>query len=95
VSTAQEKHGRKKQQREKGHKVQRATTYPKNVPRRTAVDLQRLIQRLVERSTVIAELLPQLLLRLSLDEVGRRRAGSLPLLLRMRRGATRSWESSA
>jgi hypothetical protein len=46
------------QQREKGHKVQQATTYPKNAPRRTAVDLQRLIQHLVERGAVIAELLP-------------------------------------
>jgi hypothetical protein len=36
---------------------------------------------------MITELLPQPLLRLSLDEVGRWRAGTLPLLLRTYRGA--------
>jgi hypothetical protein len=46
------------------------------------VDPQRLVQRPVERSTMITELLPQPLLHLSLDEVGRRRAGTLLLLLR-------------
>jgi hypothetical protein len=56
-------------------------------PRGTAVDPRRLVQRLVERSAVIAELLPQPLLRLGLDEVGRRRADMLPLLLRRRRGS--------
>jgi hypothetical protein len=59
------------------------------------MDLQRLVQRSVERSAMIVELPPQLLLRLGLDEVGRRCAGALPLLLWMRRGATRRWESSA
>jgi hypothetical protein len=58
------------------------------------VDPQHLVQRLVEQSAVITKLLPQPLLCLSLDEVGQRRAGTLPLLLRMRRGAARSWESS-
>jgi hypothetical protein len=58
------------------------------------MDPQRLVQCPVERSDVITELLPQPLLRLSLDEVGWRRAGTLPLLLRMCRGATRSWESN-
>jgi hypothetical protein len=56
---------------------------------------QRLVQRSVERSAVVAELLPQLLLGLGLDEVGRRCAGVLPLLLRMRCGVTRSWKGSA
>jgi hypothetical protein len=51
------------------------------------VDPQRLLQRPVERSAVITELLPQPLLRLSLDEVGQRRSGTLPLLLRMCRGS--------
>jgi hypothetical protein len=59
------------------------------------VDPQRLVQRPVERSTVITKLLPQPLLCLSLDEVGRRRASALLLLLRTCRGATRSWESDA
>jgi hypothetical protein len=39
---------------------------------------------------MVTELLPQLLLGLDLDEVGRWRAGMLQLLLRMRGGATRS-----
>jgi hypothetical protein len=65
------------------------------VPRGTAVDPQRLIQRSVERSAMVTKLLPQLLLGLGLDEVGRRCAGALPLLLRMCRGATRSWEGGA
>jgi hypothetical protein len=54
------------------------------------VDSQRLVQRPVERSAVITELLPQPLLRLSLNEVGRRHAGMLPLLLRTCRGAAQS-----
>jgi hypothetical protein len=54
------------------------------------MDRQRLVQRPVERSAVVAEQLPQLLLGLSLDEVGRQCVGALPL--RMRRRATRSWE---
>jgi hypothetical protein len=44
------------------------------------VDPQRLVQRPVKRSAVITELLPRPLLRLSLNEVGRRRAGMLLLL---------------
>jgi hypothetical protein len=59
------------------------------------VDPQRLVQRPVEWSTVITELLPQPQLHLSLDEVGRRRASALLLLLRTCREATRSWESGA
>jgi hypothetical protein len=59
------------------------------------VDPQCLVQCPVERSTVITELLPQPLLCLSLDEVGRRRVGTLPPLLRTYHGAARSWESSA
>jgi hypothetical protein len=59
------------------------------------VNPQRLVQRSIERRTVVAEFLPQLLLGLDLDEVGWRRASVLPLLLRMRRGATRSWKGGA
>jgi hypothetical protein len=51
------------------------------------VDPQRLVQRVVERGAVVAELLPQRLLGLGLTEVGRRRARALLLLLWMRRGA--------
>jgi hypothetical protein len=72
--------------------TRRKTTNLEDAPRETAVDPQRLIQRPVERSAVVAKLLPQLLLSLGLDEVGRRCAGALPLLLWMRRGATRSWK---
>jgi hypothetical protein len=50
------------------------------------MDPQRLIQRVVERGAVVAELLPQRLLGLGLIEVGRRCAGVLPLLLRARHG---------
>jgi hypothetical protein len=57
------------------------------------MDPQCLVQCPVERSAVITELLPQPLLRLSLDEVGRRRASMLPLLLQTCRGAARRWES--
>jgi hypothetical protein len=41
------------------------------------VDPQRLVQRPVERSAVVTELLPQPLLCLGVDEVGRRGAGML------------------
>jgi hypothetical protein len=51
------------------------------------MDSQCLVQRPVERSAVITELLPQPLLRLSLNKVGRRRTGTLPLLLRTCRGS--------
>jgi hypothetical protein len=53
-----EKAWARKQQREKNHRVQRATTYPEDAPRWTAVDPQRLVQRPVDRSAVITELLP-------------------------------------
>jgi hypothetical protein len=42
------------------------------------MDPQRLVQRLIERGVVVAELLPKPLLRLSIDVVGRR--GVEPLL---------------
>jgi hypothetical protein len=45
------------------------------------VDPQRLVQCPVERGTVVAELLPQLLLGLSIGEVGRQRDGMFPSLL--------------
>jgi hypothetical protein len=59
------------------------------------VDPQRLVQRSVERGAVVVKLLLQLLLGLGLDEVGRRCAGALPLLLQMCRGAARSREGGA
>jgi hypothetical protein len=76
----------------RNHEAQRKTTNLEDAPRGTTVNPQRLVQRPVERSAVVTELLPQLLLGLGLDEVGWRRAGMLPLLLRMRGGATRSWK---
>jgi hypothetical protein len=54
------------------------------------VDPQRLVQRSVERSAMVAKLLPQLVLGLSIGIVRQRCTGPLPLLLRMRRGAARS-----
>jgi hypothetical protein len=57
-----------------------------DAPHGTAVDPQHLVQCSVERSAVVAKLLPQLLLGLSLGKVGRRCAGTLPLLLWMRAG---------
>jgi hypothetical protein len=57
------------------------------------MDPQRFVQRSVERSVVVAKLLPQCLLGLGTDEVGRRRVGVLPLRLRTRRGAIRSREN--
>jgi hypothetical protein len=54
----------------------------KNPPCGTYVDPQRLVQRIVERGAVVSELLPQRLLGLGIVEVGRRRAGVLPPLLR-------------
>jgi hypothetical protein len=46
------------------------------------MDPQGLVQRIVERGAMVSKLLPQCLLGLGLVEVGRRRAGVLPLLLR-------------
>jgi hypothetical protein len=59
------------------------------------MDPQRFVQRSVERSAMVAELLPQRLLGLSAGEVGRRRVATLPLLLRTRRGAVRSRDNPA
>jgi hypothetical protein len=44
---------------------------------------------------MVAELLPQRLLGLGTREVSQRCVDALPLLLRMRRGAARSWKSGA
>jgi hypothetical protein len=66
-------------------------TKPANLedtPRRTAVDPQRLVQRPVEQGAVVAKLLPEPLLRLSLDEVGRRGVDVLSLLLQARCGSS-------
>jgi hypothetical protein len=51
------------------------------------VDPQHLVQHPVERGAVVAELLPEPLLRLGVDEVGRRGVGMLPPLLQARRGS--------
>jgi hypothetical protein len=61
-------------------------TYLEDLPRGTGVDPQGLIQRIIERGSVVLKLLPQRLLRLGLVEVGRWRAGGIPLLLRARHG---------
>jgi hypothetical protein len=45
-------------------------SYLEDTPRRAAVNSQCLVQHPVERGAVIAELLPQLLLLLGVDEVG-------------------------
>jgi hypothetical protein len=74
------------------HNTKRTIAYLEDAPRRTAVDPQSLVLRPVERGTVVAEFLPQLLLGLSIDEVGRWRDGTFLLLLRARRGAIRSRE---
>jgi hypothetical protein len=69
------------------------------MPRGAAVDPQRLVQRSVERSVVAAQLLPQLLVLLSIDEEGRWRVDALPPLPRVRcwtaraRGA--AWDEEA
>jgi hypothetical protein len=44
---------------------------------------------------MVAELLPQRLLGLGTGEVSRRHVDALPLLLRMRREAVRSWKGGA
>jgi hypothetical protein len=59
------------------------------------MDPQCLLQHVVERGALVAELLPQRLLGLGLVKVGRRRAGELPLLLRARHGAIRGGEGGA
>jgi hypothetical protein len=67
----------------RNYEIRRKATNLDDVPRRAVVDPRHLVQRSVERGAVVAKLLPQLLLSLGLDKVGRRRAGALPLLLRM------------
>jgi hypothetical protein len=51
---------------EQGKKA--TASYLEDMPRGAAVDLQRLVQRSVERSAVAAQLLPQLLLLLGVGE---------------------------
>jgi hypothetical protein len=63
-----------------------------DMPRRAAMNPQRLVQHLVERGAVAAELLPQLLLLLGVGEVGRRR---IDVLFARGRGAARDEEASA
>jgi hypothetical protein len=59
------------------------------------MDPQRFVQCPVERSAMLAKLLPQRLLGLGTGEVSRRRVSALPLLLRGRRGAVQSKEDHA
>jgi hypothetical protein len=54
-------------------------SYLEDMPRRAAVDLQRFVQRSVERSAVAAQLLPQLLLLLGVGEQGGWRVDALLL----------------
>jgi hypothetical protein len=58
-------------------KKKATTSYLENTPRRAAVNPQRLVQHLVERGSVITELLPQLLLLLGVGEVGGRHVDAL------------------
>jgi hypothetical protein len=58
-----------------------------DAPCRTAVDPQRLVQCPVKRGPVVPELLPEPLLCLSIDEVGRRGVGILSPLLQARCGS--------
>jgi hypothetical protein len=51
------------------------------------MDPQRLVQSPVERGAIVAELLPEPLLRQSIDEVRRRGVGILSLRLQARRGS--------
>jgi hypothetical protein len=77
--------------KENGRKNLETPRNPANLedaPRETAVDLQRLVQCPVEQGAVVAELLPEPLLRLGLDEVGRRGIGMLSLLLQARCGSS-------
>jgi hypothetical protein len=46
------------------------STYLEDLPRRTSVDPQSLVQRVVERGPVVSKFLPQGLLGLGLIEVG-------------------------
>jgi hypothetical protein len=76
---------RKRQDRRKKRQSGRTTqTHLEDMPRRAAVDLQRLVQHSAERSAVAAQLLPQLLLLLSVDEEGGWRVDPLLPLPRVR-----------
>jgi hypothetical protein len=69
------------------------------MPRRAAVDLQRLVQRSVERSAVAAQLLPQLLFLLGVGEEGGWCVDSLLPLTRVRSWTARArgaaWDEEA
>jgi hypothetical protein len=85
MSECQEKREHRKSKR-RNLETPRGQTNLEDAPRRTAVDLQRLVQRSVERGTMVAKLLPKPLLCLSIDEVGRRGVGILSPLLEARCG---------
>jgi hypothetical protein len=93
--TSQGKHKRGGGEGRETPKYNRKNAYLKDPPRGTRVDPQRLVQRVVERGAVVAELLPQRLLGLRLAEVGWRYTGVLPLLLRTRHDAIWSGEGGA
>jgi hypothetical protein len=57
------------ERRERGKRA--ATPYLEDAPRGAVVDPQRLVQRMVERGAVAAELPPQLLLHPGVGERGR------------------------
>jgi hypothetical protein len=68
----------------------RTPTHLEDTPRRAAMDLQRLVQRPVERSAMAAQLLLQLLLLLGVDEEGGWRLDVLSPLPRPRRWIARA-----
>jgi hypothetical protein len=70
-------------------------THLENPPRGTPVDLQRLVQRVVERGVVVSKFLPQLLLSLGPVEVSRQRAAVALLLLWARDDSVRGRQGSA
>jgi hypothetical protein len=57
------------------------STYLEDLPRRTGVNPQGLVQHVVERGPVVSKLLPQGLLGMGLVEVDWWRADGLPLSL--------------
>jgi hypothetical protein len=71
------------------------STYLEDLPRRTSVDPQGLVHRVVERGPMVSKFKPQVLLGLVLVKVGWRRAGGLPLLLQARHGGIWGGEAGA